>query len=325
MLSSYETFFRFLGIFVFLLCIATNFLLALLLIRARKRHIRFSPARKIVLLAYLLPAGACIFTILAALVSDRIIPYEWLDMIIIILPFVSLIGPTVAIELHSFCKTSSFIHCYKCGYNLTGNTSGTCPECGTPLDKNKTSTPPLTRRITAIGYKRYWLIHLLAAFFIFASFGLERSVTGYYCSKCAKAEYRFSNSLYLYPTSIKVFTWSSPNPGYSHWPNPLTEYLDPDGSCQHNWLIYGGQYISMHPNPRFTGVNPTINTVADEAGFDEFVDANPDVIDRIRSDLAGNRPFKDWLFEEYMTWKYEESNLTDQTKQTPSPPHKNSP
>jgi hypothetical protein len=21
-------------------------------------------------------------------------------------------------------------HCCKCGYNLTGNTSGTCPECG---------------------------------------------------------------------------------------------------------------------------------------------------------------------------------------------------
>jgi len=23
--------------------------------------------------------------------------------------------------------------CLKCGYNLTGNTSGTCPECGTPI------------------------------------------------------------------------------------------------------------------------------------------------------------------------------------------------
>ena len=23
-------------------------------------------------------------------------------------------------------------HCPKCGYNLTGNTSGVCPECGTP-------------------------------------------------------------------------------------------------------------------------------------------------------------------------------------------------
>ena len=23
--------------------------------------------------------------------------------------------------------------CTECGYNLTGNTSGTCPECGTPV------------------------------------------------------------------------------------------------------------------------------------------------------------------------------------------------
>lgn len=24
-------------------------------------------------------------------------------------------------------------HCRNCGYSLTGNTSGTCPECGTPI------------------------------------------------------------------------------------------------------------------------------------------------------------------------------------------------
>ena len=24
-------------------------------------------------------------------------------------------------------------HCQSCGYNLTGNTSGVCPECGTPI------------------------------------------------------------------------------------------------------------------------------------------------------------------------------------------------
>ena len=25
--------------------------------------------------------------------------------------------------------------CLTCGYNLTGNVSGVCPECGTPIDK----------------------------------------------------------------------------------------------------------------------------------------------------------------------------------------------
>ncbi len=28
-------------------------------------------------------------------------------------------------------------HCQQCGYNLTGNTSGVCPECGTPAPGQK--------------------------------------------------------------------------------------------------------------------------------------------------------------------------------------------
>jgi hypothetical protein len=32
-------------------------------------------------------------------------------------------------------------HCRRCGYNLTGNTSGTCPECGTPLPKRASALP----------------------------------------------------------------------------------------------------------------------------------------------------------------------------------------
>jgi hypothetical protein len=27
-------------------------------------------------------------------------------------------------------------HCEQCGYNLTGNVSGICPECGTAIDKD---------------------------------------------------------------------------------------------------------------------------------------------------------------------------------------------
>jgi predicted amidophosphoribosyltransferase len=26
-------------------------------------------------------------------------------------------------------------HCQKCGYDLTGNVSGICPECGTPVER----------------------------------------------------------------------------------------------------------------------------------------------------------------------------------------------
>lgn len=37
-------------------------------------------------------------------------------------------------------------HCQSCGYNLTGNTSGICPECGHHLDcsAGRPQDPPFT-------------------------------------------------------------------------------------------------------------------------------------------------------------------------------------
>jgi lysylphosphatidylglycerol synthetase-like protein (DUF2156 family) len=34
-------------------------------------------------------------------------------------------------------KESVFPYCTSCGYNLTGNVSGICPECGTPVAASK--------------------------------------------------------------------------------------------------------------------------------------------------------------------------------------------
>lgn len=34
------------------------------------------------------------------------------------------------------------MHCSKCGYNLQGNESGRCPECGTPVGKNTLREAP---------------------------------------------------------------------------------------------------------------------------------------------------------------------------------------
>jgi hypothetical protein len=34
-------------------------------------------------------------------------------------------------------------HCQSCGYNLQANTSGTCPECGTPLSPSPLSPSPI--------------------------------------------------------------------------------------------------------------------------------------------------------------------------------------
>jgi hypothetical protein len=34
-------------------------------------------------------------------------------------------------------------HCRECGYNLTGNTSGRCPECGSPIQAPSAAVHPL--------------------------------------------------------------------------------------------------------------------------------------------------------------------------------------
>jgi DNA-directed RNA polymerase subunit RPC12/RpoP len=36
----------------------------------------------------------------------------------------------------------SAVRCRKCGYNLTGNTSGVCPECGTSFELNSEQGGP---------------------------------------------------------------------------------------------------------------------------------------------------------------------------------------
>ena len=60
-------------------------------------------------------------------------------------PWVAIVGIVLSNALGLYCGYRSFRasvwphkpgplpgHCLKCGYNLTGNVSGICPECGTP-------------------------------------------------------------------------------------------------------------------------------------------------------------------------------------------------
>jgi hypothetical protein len=41
------------------------------------------------------------------------------------------------------CRRDFPTHCASCRYNLTGNTSGTCPECGAPVPQKHKTPPPL--------------------------------------------------------------------------------------------------------------------------------------------------------------------------------------
>ena len=62
-------------------------------------------------------------------------PRDWqLVLVLVILP---------ALSLARFLRTRARIakgNCLTCGYNLTANTSGVCPECGTPVPQKKSGT-----------------------------------------------------------------------------------------------------------------------------------------------------------------------------------------
>lgn len=61
------------------------------------------------------------------------------------LPFLLAAIPTAFLLLRD--RHRQLNHCRSCGYNLTGNVSGVCPECGTPIPKDdkereRTNDPP---------------------------------------------------------------------------------------------------------------------------------------------------------------------------------------
>ncbi len=60
------------------------------------------------------------------------------------LPFVAVGGPTAFLIWRDRRRRIPPGHCQSCGYNLTGNTSGICPECGTPIPKDKKEPEPTT-------------------------------------------------------------------------------------------------------------------------------------------------------------------------------------
>jgi len=69
------------------------------------------------------------------LVNPRNSPARmWALLIPIWLPFILLAAPLAFLWL-SRPRTPPG-HCRKCGYDLTGNVSGRCPECGTPVQRD---------------------------------------------------------------------------------------------------------------------------------------------------------------------------------------------
>jgi predicted amidophosphoribosyltransferase len=58
---------------------------------------------------------------------------ELLIVLLALLFFLLLFGYAIVDEVRKHRRTRGGPICPRCGYSLTGNVSGVCPECGTPV------------------------------------------------------------------------------------------------------------------------------------------------------------------------------------------------
>jgi hypothetical protein len=85
-------------------------------------------------------SASVLFLMLARLMDGRTDPF-FLVALIFCMIYSSVIGLIIGIPFAVYRKRHTIPpgHCQTCGYSLTGNTSGICPECGTAV---KASTHP---------------------------------------------------------------------------------------------------------------------------------------------------------------------------------------
>ena len=149
---------------------------------------------------------------------------------------IAVTGPLIAAELHVFSKTLKVGFCYHCGYNLLGNTSGACPECGTIALTAENPNTTLSRRLKSVRWQRFLPPYLVMLLILPVLFGYRQQVDGYVCTECAESELRIHRGIYF--GNFDLISWPMGNATALYWANPLTPYLDPKRTCKHKWRYY---------------------------------------------------------------------------------------
>ncbi len=224
--------------------------------------------------------------------------------IVVLFHIWSLAGPLVAMELSAFTRTRSTKNCHHCGYNLTGNTSGRCSECGLTISRDTAYSPPLAQRLGMIPWRTHLLRYFATIMLLFVLLGYRTRVWGFVCTNCAENKCQFQHCVFIPYTGFELFSFAGKDAPSWQRSFGLTPFLDPQGNCTHDWLKYEECATHSIKRPRlFFRQNPAFNHVATEPDFPLFLKENPETLDIIRLDLkAGNRIEK-WLTEEYNTWK----------------------
>jgi hypothetical protein len=56
-------------------------------------------------------------------------------VVVFVIGFVGAAASGIQADLHAACQSQMTNRCQKCNYDLTGNVSGVCPECGTSIEQ----------------------------------------------------------------------------------------------------------------------------------------------------------------------------------------------
>jgi hypothetical protein len=198
-----------------------------------------------------------------------------------------LTGPWLGGYLVCAVRRSLVDVCHRCLYDLTGNESGICPECGTAVGDERGDGQPNSAAGGRSPWRRiamWWFVGLVILF-VFGGAQETRCVR--YCTQCGQTALYHSYDLampFLGYTLIR-----GPEEGGVRVPgNPLSKYLDPEGNCAHTWRYAGSRSDCVtYPAARYSYGNPANLGYADEQDFSEFLADHPQVLDEIRLRLPG--------------------------------------
>jgi hypothetical protein len=214
----------------------------------------------------------------------------------------ALVGPILAMGLLKQRPGDASTRCRGCGYDLTGNTSGRCSECGGTDTVEPSRISPAVQRMRRFMF-RGWLGGLCAAYLAAGWLEFDES---FYCVQCARVSERTTYGFAPLLVGTQRFLWRNAINLDSAAESALVRWLDPKHSCTHDWnlrgpgLLYGqlGIHLPFKMSPPYSVACDS----AQQAEFGEFLDGHPDVLVRIRASLRAKERVATWLDPEFEAW-----------------------
>lgn len=213
--------------------------------------------------------------------------------------------------------------CAQCLYDLTGNTSGVCPECGNPWEHAADSRSARLRPLVPYPWRRilpFWLagVAMLALLSMY-----HQVAEAYVCSECCRSYVQFKHRLAL-PVGQRsaLVEFDALKLGPATTLDGLPQQLDPSSTCRHHWIEQCRSAEGLLGSWSNDWASLCHNDVDLLPDFPRFLKARPDVLKRIRKSVRARVPIEDWLNAEYAEWASVDEKATAQhaSPNRPTPP-----